>query len=126
MSNRDESYAVDILEAAKLVRQFIEDVDRETFDQDMMRQSAVIRQFEIMGEAAKRLSAEFRDTHPGIPWRQMAGMRDILIHAYNHVDMDTVWNAAASIVPDLVQQLEPLIPREEEEEITGPCCTNER
>ena len=108
MPNRDESYIIDILDAAKLIQQFLEGIDRKLFDDDMMRQSAVIRQFEIMGEATKRLSDEFRTAHPEIPRRQMAGMRDILIHAYNHVDIDTVWNAATNVVPDLILQFEPL------------------
>ncbi len=115
MPNRDESYVVDILEAAKLIRSFIEGVNREAFDEDMMRQSAVVRQFEIMGEATKRLSGEFRDAHPEIPWRQMAGMRDILIHAYNHVDIDTVWNSAANVVPKLIDQLTSRVSQDTEE-----------
>lgn len=112
MPNRDASYLVDILDAARLIRQFIDGIGKEAFDVDLMRQSAVIRQFEIMGEAAKRLSNEFRESHPNIPLRQMAGMRDILIHAYNHVDIDITWNAAAMVVPELIRQLEPLLPQD--------------
>jgi uncharacterized protein with HEPN domain len=59
-----------------------------------MCQSAIIRQLEIIGEATKHLSAAFRGNHPDIPWQKMAGMRDILIHAYDAVDLDEVWNAA--------------------------------
>lgn len=103
------SYLTDILEAAKLVTSFIQDVDEDAFYQDVMRQSAVIRQIEIIGEATKRLTAEFRDTYPDIPWRQMAGMRDILIHAYDHVDIEEVWSTATDEIPQLIGQIEELI-----------------
>lgn len=88
---------------------FVHDVEAVAFSQDVMRQSAVIRQIEIMGEATKRLSNAFRDAHPHLPWRKIAGMRDILIHAYDHVDMAEVWNTATIAIPQLIQQLEELI-----------------
>jgi len=74
-----------------------------------MCQSAVIWQLEIIGEATKRLSIPFRDNHPDIPWQKMAGMRDILIHAYDAVDLDEVWNAANQSIPRLIEQLEPFV-----------------
>lgn len=108
--SRDLSYVADILEAAQLVQTFIAGIDQEVFEQDLMRQSAVIRQIEIIGEATKRLSDEFRTNYPDIPWRQMAGMRDILIHAYHHVDLAEVWYTATEAVPVLVQKIKPLLP----------------
>ena len=83
MPGRELAYVLDVLNAARAVQSFITGVDKASFEQDLMRQSAVARQIEIMGEATKRLSASFRDSHPNIPWRQIAGMRDILIHAYD-------------------------------------------
>lgn len=109
MSRRDLDYVVDILAAAHLIQSFLVGRDRGVFETDLMCQSAVIRQLEIIGEATKRLSATFRDNHPEIPWRQMAGMRDILIHAYDAVDVDEVWNVATQAIPRLVVQLEPLV-----------------
>lgn len=110
MSLRDESSLIDILHAARLVQSFVEGVDRRAFESDIMRQSAIIYQLTIIGEATKRISQEFRDSHPDVPWRQMAGMRDVLIHAYERIDMKEVWIAATVHVPDLISKIEPLVP----------------
>jgi uncharacterized protein with HEPN domain len=109
MPPRDLSYLTDILEAAKQIQAFVNGVDKEQFDGSALIQSAVIRQIEIIGEAAKRLSEGFRTAHSDIPWRQISGMRDILIHAYDHVDIDEVWNVADMSIPVLIKQIEPLI-----------------
>jgi uncharacterized protein with HEPN domain len=109
MPQRDPSYLTDILQAAKQIQQFLQGVDKEQFDGSSLIQSAIIRQIEIIGEAVKRLSQDFRSTHPDIPWRHIAGMRDLLIHAYDHVDIDEVWNAAQSDIPSLISRIEPLI-----------------
>ncbi|MAT98823.1 MAG: hypothetical protein CL608_16895 [Anaerolineaceae bacterium] len=109
MQPRDESYLLDILTACRLIQSFVADMDRDAFDDDLKTQSAVIRQFEILGEATKRLSEELRASQPDIPWRQMAGMRDILIHAYDHVDLDQVWYATQASIPALIPQIEALI-----------------
>ena len=114
MPANDISYLTDILQAARLVQIFVEGVDKATFDRDLMRQSAVVRQIEIIGEATKRLSETFRAKHPDIPWRSMAGMRDILIHAYDHVDLNEVWHTATLAIPDLIAKIEPLVPPETE------------
>ena len=105
MLPRDRSNLVDILEASRLAGTFIANTTLDEFLVDPMRQSAVIRQLEVIGEATKRLSQECRDEHPDIPWKQMAGMRDILIHAYDHIDMDQVYRAVKNTLPQVVVQI---------------------
>ena len=84
--------------------------DADKLDGDALHRSAVIQQLLIIGEATKQLSMEFRNQHAEIPWRAMAGMRDVLIHAYRGVEIDEVWAAATVAVPELIRRLEPLIP----------------
>ena len=111
MSDRDATWLADILIAARHVQRFISGVSGpDELDADVMRRSAVIHQMLILGEATKRVSAEFRQQHPEIPWASMAGMRDVLIHQYRGIDIEQVWAAATEAVPDLTRNLEPLIP----------------
>jgi len=107
---RDQAYLIDILQAARLVQAAVESVSKELFFDDWMRQSAVIRQLAIIGEAAKRLSEDFRNAHQEIPWRSIAGMRDILVHEYASVDLEEVWKAAREDVPRLIMWIEPFVP----------------
>ncbi len=99
---RDLAYVMDIFEAARLVRSGMVGITQEAFFNDWLRQSAIVRQFEIIGEAAKRLSAEFTNNHPEIPWHSMAGMRDMLIHEYASVDFEEVWRTAQNDIPHLI------------------------
>jgi uncharacterized protein with HEPN domain len=109
--SQDMASLLDIDEAGRLIQEFIRGLDRESFLRDRKTQSAVLHQILILGEAAKRVSKTYRDQHPDIPWRQMAGMRDVLIHAYESVDLDEVWNTANEEVPQLLRKIEPLIPK---------------
>jgi len=106
--SRDPAYLLDILKAARLVQEFVVGTDKAAFDNDLKTQHAVIRQLEIIGEATRRLSPAFRTSHPEIPWQLMAGMRSVLIHDYDQVDMDDVWNTVANDIPALIAQIEPL------------------
>lgn len=110
MSPRDRSHVADIIAAGTLLRSFLSGVGKDTFDNSPLLQSAVIRQLEVIGEATKRLSDEFKQQYPDIPWRQMAGMRDLLIHAYDHVDTDEVWNAANVSIVAVLAALDALDP----------------
>ena len=88
---RDEVVLQDIINAAQLVKDFIQGLEKENFIHDWKTRSAVLYQITVIGEAVKRLSKEFRADHPEIPWALIAGMRDNLIHGYDLVDWDEVW-----------------------------------
>lgn len=85
-------------------------MDAFGFFDDRKTQSAVIYQLLIMGEAVKRLSHDFRQQQPQIPWRKIAGTRDTLIHDYDDIDLDEAWRIATEDVPQLLHQLQPLLP----------------
>jgi len=109
---RDRAYLVDIQLMARDALQFTEDMDYETFRKDRKSQLAVVRCLEVIGEAAKRLSDTFRNNHPSIPWSSMAGMRDVLIHAYDRVDLERVWTTLREDLPPLIKALDSIVPAE--------------
>lgn len=112
--HRDNATLVDIHRADQHIRQFVADCPgEEAFRKDIQLQSAVLHQITILGEAAKRLSDDFRDKHPHIPWRQMAGMRDVLIHGYS-IDLGEVWRVTQRDIPRLIEQIHPLLPDDAE------------
>jgi uncharacterized protein with HEPN domain len=107
---RDKTTLLDIARAARAVVSFTHNIAPEQFVQDLKTQSAVLYQLLVIGEAVKRLSSDFRERHPEIPWGPMAGMRDHLIHGYDLVDWGEVWHTATRDVPDLLIRLAPLLP----------------
>ena len=108
MSPRDRDALADILTAIRRVQGF-PIPDRETFLASDVLQDAVVRNLEIIGEATQRLSDSCRQQHPLIPWREMAGMRDVLIHAYDRVDLEEVWITLSEQLPALLAQIEPVL-----------------
>ena len=108
---QDDATLLDIAKACLLIKTFMGGMAREDFLEDLKTQSSVLYQLLVMGEAAKRLSREFRAQHADIPWSLITGMRDHLIHAYDAVDWAEVWKTAISDVPGLVAKIEPLLPK---------------
>ena len=105
MPHHDKVYVQHIRDATSRIREYVEGIDEASFKKSHIIQDAVIRQIEIIGEAAKHLSPSFRNSHPDIPWRDLGGMRDKLIHAYFGVDLDRVWITVQEEVPALDSQI---------------------
>jgi uncharacterized protein with HEPN domain len=82
------------------------------FFTDLKTQSAVLHQLTVLGEAVKRLSPSFRTQHPILPWSLIAGMRDHLIHGYDVVDLEEVWNTASNDIPEVLAKITPLLPEQ--------------
>lgn len=97
---RDEAYLRHILDAIAKIEAYVAS-GRDAFMSQSLIQDAVIREFEIIGEATKRLSESMRGTHPEIPWRRIAGLRDVLIHDYMGVDLAAVWEMTQKNLPGL-------------------------
>ncbi|MEC4806633.1 MAG: DUF86 domain-containing protein [Jaaginema sp. PMC 1079.18] len=113
MKSRDRASLLDIAQAGELVLEFVAGMDDAEFSRDRKTQSAVLYQIAILGEAVKRLSPEFRQQYPDIPWTAMAGMRDKLIHDYEGVDIKRVWFTVQSSIPELLNLIQPLLNTED-------------
>src|SRR5438552_227216 len=103
---KDNAYLEDILEAAKAIRRFTHGVLLDEFKQNEEKYEAVNRKFEIIGEAASRLSPEVKTLFPEVPWKFVTAMRNILIHDYDDVDLNIVWDTAQRDLPPLILRLE--------------------
>ncbi len=110
---RDEAYLLDILIAARKACKFVEAISHEEFQRSDLHQSAVMRALEIIGEASRRVSDETRASHPEIPWEQMIGMRNRLLHEYSRVNVQTVWDTVQTDLPNLIQLIQILVPPED-------------
>ena len=102
---KDKIYTQHILDAISAIEKFIATKNYNAFCNDELLQNGVIRELEVIGEASKKLSSEFKDSIPSLPWKDIAGMRDKLIHDYFSVDLDAVWKAATRDIEDLKNAL---------------------
>lgn len=108
--NRDLDSIMDICLAGEKVLSFSQNISLENLEADELRLSAILYQIGIIGEATKRLSKEFREQNSNIPWKKMAGMRDIIFYQYDRVDTDIIWIVIREELPELLKQIELLLP----------------
>ena len=111
---RDAAWLLDMLAAARAVQAFVADRTFEQYEQELFLRSAVERQIEIIGEAARGLSDAFKAAHAEIPWRSIMAQRHRLAHEYGEIDDRLIWTVATVHVPALIIQLEPLVPPQEQ------------
>jgi uncharacterized protein with HEPN domain len=107
MSTRqDREYLQDILDSIQRIKSYTLEHSFDQFLQDFKTQDAVLRNIQVLGEAVKNLSPSLRDTYPDLPWKEMAGMRDRIVHRYFGIDFDIVWKVAKDELPALLSRLQ--------------------
>ncbi len=108
----DLGHVADIVAAARSIKRYVDGRGMDAFFADDFLQSAVLYQLTIVGEACRRVSAEYRADHPEVEWTKIVGLRNRIVHDYDDVDMDTVWRVIDTELPSLVATLEALNPPE--------------
>lgn len=111
--NQDQSYLLDIAKLCQTMLRLTANMTEAEFQRDERTQLAILYEITILGEVVKRLSTEFRSQHSTIEWRRIAGMRDRLIHDYDEVKLDLVWEVVTTNIPELLQYITPLLPSKE-------------
>jgi uncharacterized protein with HEPN domain len=105
MPKDDSIYVEHILECIERILKYTDGISKDKFSKDEMIQDAVIRNIEIIGEASKKISQNFRKSNSHVPWKEIAGMRDKLIHDYLGVDIEVIWRTIKTDIPTLNTQL---------------------
>jgi uncharacterized protein with HEPN domain len=106
---RERDYLADILEAIQRIQEYTDGLKDEAYYADYKTQDAVVRNLEVIGEAAKNISEDFRTEHLQVPWRDLAGVRDKLIHQYFGINQEIVWQIIQKDLPALLLQIERLL-----------------
>ena|SRR6476661_1988179 len=109
-NDRDSASLWDMAQAIRRIQQFTADASCDTYLESVFMQSAVERQLGIFGEASRRISIEFQQFHPEIDWRNAINLRNILVHRYDQVRPEVIWNIVTSVLPGLLVQVEALLP----------------
>ncbi len=112
----DDALLLDMLIAARRVERFVEGMTYPEFQDDDMAQSAVIRELQVLGEAARLVSKETRDVLNGIDWRTMIGMRNRLVHEYFAIRLDVVWQTTQNDIPPVIEELTRVVPADSDGE----------
>ena len=112
MKQKNIVYIKHIRDAIKSILEYTKDVNKKSFNSKEIIQDAVIRRIEIIREAVKNVSIDFREKYSDLPWKKIVGMRDKLIHGYFNVDVERVWNVIIDDIPVLKKQIEDIIDKE--------------
>jgi len=112
MQRDDLVYVGHMLDTARLIVTKVSGKTRSEFDANEDLRLALTHLIQTFGEAARRVSSTFQETHPQIPWKKIVGMRHKVVHDYLHIDFDTVWDVATVNLPPLVAELEKIVPSE--------------
>ena len=109
MKRTNKHYFKDILDYAKLSLSFVDNMDYESFENDIKTVFAVIRALEVIGESSNRVSDSIKSKYPELPWHKMRGLRNRIVHNYDDVDYKIIWNVLKKEIPLLITQVELII-----------------
>ncbi len=110
MPKDDLVYVGHMLDMSLKAKEFTSGIDRDEYDQNELLRLALIHIFQTIGEAAQHVSPEFQEAHPEIPWHEVIGMRNRLVHDYMNVDEDVIWEVVQQDLPPLIQALITIVP----------------
>ncbi|AGF50704.1 sll1505 [Synechocystis sp. PCC 6803] len=106
---RNQESLIDIANAIRRILRYTNEIDKVQLEINDEKLSAILYQITIIGEATKRISPDFRSQHPAIPWREMAGMRDVIVHEYDQLDLDIIWDVIENKLPELAYLFDSLL-----------------
>lgn len=107
--NRDQVYLGDILDAIERIEGYMAGVKKKDFMDNFMMQDAIMRQIEIIGEASNSVSDEFQEKHQELPWFQMRGIRNKIVHDYRGINLDIIWDTVVNNLPPLKKQVQDIL-----------------
>jgi uncharacterized protein with HEPN domain len=112
MNNKDRDIASlwDMVQAIRYIQNYTNEQTLDEYLASVLLQDAVERRFEILGEAARRVSIQFQKEHSEIDWRNVIGLRNVIAHRYDQVKQETLWGIIKTVLPGLLEQLENLLP----------------
>jgi uncharacterized protein with HEPN domain len=110
--SRDDAYLFDILDSARAAMSYASGKTWKQFSADHLLQDAIVRRLEIIGEASSRVSAATQKQYPQLPWQEMKGTRNRIIHEYDSIELDIIWDIIQKDLPLLVSELEKIVPAE--------------
>lgn len=108
--SRDDAYLYDILDSARTALEYMHEKNWDDFKNNPLLQDAVVRRLEIIGEASGRISSEMQKKHAHLPWQAMKGTRNRIIHEYDSIELDIIWEIIQQDLPYLISELEKIVP----------------